>query len=77
MVRHDGLSPPKIVFRPFKWDPWIYVFEDDTGFVIPALYVDGILQLGANKQLLNKLKKPLVDHLDMIDMFDMSRVLSA
>ena len=59
MVRHDGLSPPKIVFRPFKWDPWIYVFEDDTGFAILTVYVDDVLLLVANKQLLKQLKKHL------------------
>ena len=57
LVRHDGLSPPKIAFRPIKWDPWIYVFEDDTGFVILMLYVNDVLLLSANKQLLNEPKK--------------------
>ena len=36
----------KIGFRPLKSDPCIYVFQDDTGFVIIMLYVDGVLLLG-------------------------------
>ena len=29
-----------MVFHPTKSDPCIYVFEDDTGFVILTPYVD-------------------------------------
>ena len=37
--------------------------------------MDDVLLLGANKQLLNKLKKQLMDHFEMTDMGDVSRVL--
>ena len=40
--------PNKIGFRPLKSDPCVYAFEDDTGFVILTLYVDGVLLQGAN-----------------------------
>ena len=43
--------------------------------VILTLYVDHVLLLGANKHLLNKLKKQLMDHFEMTDMGDVSRVL--
>ena len=57
MARHDGQN--KIGFRSLKSDPCIYVSKDGTGSVILTLHVDGILLLGANKQLLNKLKNNL------------------
>ena len=47
----------QIGFRPHKSDACIYVFEDDTGFVILMLYVNDVLLLSANKQLLNEPKK--------------------
>ena len=47
--------------RPLKWDPCVYIYEDETNFVIQTLYVDGILFLSASKTLLNKPKKQLVD----------------
>ena len=66
----------KIGFRPLKSDSCIFVFEDDTGFVLLTLYVDDVLLLGANKQLLNKLKKQLMDRFEnMMDMGDVSKVL--
>ena len=37
--------------------------------------MDDVLLLGANKQLLNKLKKQLMDRFEMTDMCDVSRVL--
>ena len=37
--------------------------------------MDDVLLLGANKQLLNKLKKQLMDRFEMTEMGDVSRVL--
>ena len=65
----------KIGFRPLKSDQCLYVSEDDSGVVILMLYVDDILLLGANKQLLNKPRKQLMDRVEMTDMGDVSRVL--
>ena len=62
---NDRLS--NIGFRSLKSDPCVYVFEDKTGTVILTLYVDGILLLGNNKQLLGKLKKLLMDRFEMTD----------
>ena len=56
----------KIGSRPLQSDPCIYVFEDDTGFAILTLYVNDVLLLGANKQLLNKLKKQRMDRFEMM-----------
>ena len=39
------------------------------------LYVDDVLLLGANKQLLANLKKQLMDRFEMTEMGDVSRVL--
>ena len=65
----------KIGFRPLQSDPCNYVFEDDTGFVILTPYMDDVLLLGANTQLLNILKKQLVDRFKTMDIGDASRVI--
>ena len=58
-----------------KWDPCVYVFEDKTGNAILTLYVDDILLLGNNKQLLGKMKNQLMDRFEMTDLGDVSKVL--
>ena len=65
----------KIGLRSLKSDPCIYDYEDDNGSAIRTLYVDDILLLDANTQLLGKLKKKLMGRLEMTDMDDVSRVL--
>ena len=42
-----------IGFHPLKSDPCVYVYEDETGFVVLTLYVDDIMFLNASKSLLN------------------------
>ena len=56
-------------------NPCVYVFEDKTGAAILTLYVDDILLLGNNKQLLGKLEKQIMDHFEMTDLGDVSKVL--
>ena len=53
----------------------MYIYEDETGFVILTLYVDDILFLSASKILLNKLEKGLMDRFEMFDVSDVSRSL--
>ena len=69
----DHLS--NIGFRSLKSDPCVYVFKDKTGTAILTLYVNGILLLGNNKQLLGKLKKQLMNRSEMTDLGDVSKVL--
>ena len=64
----------KIGFRFFKPDPYVHVYEDENGSTILTLYVDDAL-LDAKMQLLDKLKKKLMDRFEMTDMGDVSRVL--
>ena len=65
----------KIGFRSLKSNPCVYIYENENGSAILALYVDDdVLLLGANKQLLDKLKKQLMDRFKMTDMGDVSRV---
>ena len=64
-----------IGFRPLKSDPCVYVYEDDTRFVILTLYVDDTMFLSASKSLLNILKKRLMDRFEMYDMNDVLRIL--
>ena len=65
----------KIKFRSLKSDPCVCVYEDENGSAILTLYADDVLLLGTNKQLLDKLKKQLMDRFEMTDMGDVSRVL--
>ena len=46
-----------ISFHRLKSDPCVYIYEDETGFVILTLYVDDIMFLSASKSPLKKLKK--------------------
>ena len=69
----DHLS--NIGFRSLKSDLCVYVFEDKTSTAILTLYVDDILLLGNNKQLLGKLKKQLMDRFEMTDLGDVLKVL--
>ena len=62
-------------FRPLKSGSCVYVYEDETGFVVLTLYVNDILFLSASKPLLNKLKKKLMNRFEMSDMGDVSRIL--
>ena len=64
-----------IGFRSLKSVPCVYVYEDENGSAILTLYMDDIILLGANKQMLYKLKKQLIDRFEMTDMGDVSRVL--
>ena len=64
-----------IGLRSLKSDLCVCVFEEKTGTAILTLYVDDILLLGNNKQLLGKLKKQLMDHFEMTDLGDVSKVL--
>ena len=51
------------------------MFEDKTSTAILTLYVDDILLLGNNKELLGKLNKKLMDHFETTDLEDVSKVL--
>ena len=65
----------KIGFCSLKSDPCVYVYEDENGAAMLTLYVDDVLLLGANNQLLDKLKKQLMNRFEMTDMGNVSRVL--
>ena len=51
----------------------MYIYEDEISFLV--LYVDDLLLLRANTLQLNKLKKQLMDRLEMTGMGDVSRFL--
>ena len=61
-----------IGFRPFKSDPCVYIYKDEVGVVILALYVDAILFLSTSKPLPNKLKKKLMDRFEMSNVGDVA-----
>ena len=54
----------------------MYICEIEVGFVILTLYVDDLLLLGANKLLLDKLKKQVMDRFEMTDKGDVSSVIT-
>ena len=62
-------------FRPLKSNLCVYIYEDNTSFVILTLCVDDILFHSTCKTLLNKLKKKLMERFKMFDMGDVSRYL--
>ena len=64
----------KIRFRSLKSGQCVYVYEDENGSAILTLYVDDVLLLGANKKLLDKLEKQLMDRFEMTGMGDVLRV---
>ena len=64
-----------IGFRQLKLDPCVYVYEDETGFVVLTFWEDDILFLSASKSLLNKLKNKVMNRFEMSDMGDVSRIL--
>ena len=65
----------KIRFRSLKSDPCVYVYEVENGSATLTFYVDDVLLLGANKRLLDKLNKQLINRFEMTTMGDVSRVL--
>ena len=58
-----------------KFEPFVYIHEDEVGFGVPTLYVDDLLLLGANQLLLNKLNKQVRDRFEMADMGDVPKVI--
>ena len=64
-----------IGFRPLKSGPCVYIYGHESSFVILTLYVDDIMFLSARTTLLDKLKKQLMDRLEMSDTGDVSRTL--
>ena len=54
----------------------MYIYKDDVGFMTLTPYIKDFLLLGANKLLLNKLKKEVMDRFEMTDMGDVLRGLS-
>ena len=62
----------KIGFCSLKSDPCVYVYEEENGSAILTVYGDDVLLLGANKQLLDKLKKQPMDRFEMTDVGDVS-----
>ena len=64
-----------IGFTPLKSDTCIYIYDHD-GIIILTLYVDDILVIGGDIQLIEKIKRKLMDQFKMTDMGDVSLVLS-
>ena len=67
-----GVELAGIGFRSLKLDPCVYVYEDETDFVVLALYVEDILFISSGMSLLNKLKKQLMNRFEMSDVGDVS-----
>ena len=59
-----------IGFVPLKSDTCIYIYERDGIIIILTLYVDDLLVIGGDTQLIEKIKRKLMDQFKMTDMGD-------
>ena len=60
---------------PLKSDTCIYIYDHDRIIVILTLYVDDLLVTGGDIQLMEKIKRKLLDQFKMTDIGDISLVL--
>ena len=51
-----------------KFDKCVYIKNTDKGYVIVCLYVDDMLIIGSNNDMIKTTKKMLNKHFDMKDM---------
>ena len=65
-----------IGFVPLKSDTCFYNYDHDGVIIILTLYVDDLLVISGDIQLIEKIKRTLMDQLKMTDMGDVSLVLS-
>ena len=64
-----------IGFVPLKSYTCIYIYDHDGIIIILTLYVDDLLVIGGDIQLIEKIKRKLMDQFKMTDMGDVSLVL--
>ena len=64
-----------IGYVPRKSDTCIYIYDHDRIIIILTLYVDDLLVIGGDIQLIEKIKRKLMDQFKMTDMGDVSLVL--
>ena len=64
-----------IRFVPLKSDTSIYIYNHDGVIIIITLYVDDLLVIGGDMQLIEKIRSKLMGKFKMTDMGDVSRVL--
>ena len=57
-----------IGFVPLKSDTCIYIYDHDGIIIILTLYVDDLLVIGGDIQLIEKIKRKLMDQFKMTDM---------
>ena len=64
-----------IGFVPLKSDTCIYIYDHDGIIIILRPYVDDLLVIGGDIQLIEKIKRNLMDQFKMTDMGNVSLVL--
>lgn len=64
-----------IGFVPLKSDTCVYIYKHNGVTIILTLYVDDLLVIGGNIEVIEKIKTQLMDRFKMTDMGDVSRVL--
>ena len=62
-------------FVPLKSDTCIYIYRKNGIVVILTLYVDDLLLVGADIQVIESIKRKLMERFKMTDMGDVSLVL--
>ena len=63
-----------IGFVPLKSDTCIYIYDHDGIIITLTPYVDDLLVIGGDIQLMEKIKRKLMDEFKMADMGDVSLV---
>ena len=64
-----------IGFVPLKSDTCVYIYNHDGVIIILTLYVDDLLVIGGDIQLIEKIRSKLMEKFKMTDMGDVSFVL--
>ena len=64
-----------ISFNSLKSDPCVYIYSEGSEIVILTLYVNDVLLVGKDVQVLERIKEKLMSRFSMTDMGDVSLVL--
>ena len=60
----------EIGFKSLKSDPCVYIYSEGGAIYVLTLYVDGVLLLGKDRKVLERIKRKLMGRFSMTDMGD-------
>ena len=75
--RFKTIDPERVAlgFVPLKSDTCVYIYRKNGVVIILTLYVDDLLLVGADIQVIESIKQKLMKRFKMTDMGDVSLVL--